>query len=60
MHATKPQTLAYGLNDPPAGLVAWIVEEFRAWSDCDGDLEKRFSKDEPLNQPDHLLGHSDH
>lgn len=26
MHATKPQTLAYGLNDSPAGLAAWIVE----------------------------------
>lgn len=48
MHATKPQTLAYGLNDSPAGLAAWIVEKFRAWSDCDGDLEKRFSKDELL------------
>lgn len=35
MHSTKPQTLAYGLNDSPAGLAAWIVEKFRAWSDCD-------------------------
>ncbi|HUI39322.1 MAG TPA: epoxide hydrolase [Methanothrix sp.] len=48
MHATKPQTLAYGLNDSPAGLAAWIVEKFRAWSDCDGDVEKRFTKDELL------------
>jgi len=45
---TKPQTLAYGLNDSPAGLAAWIVEKFRAWSDCDGDVERRFSKDELL------------
>jgi len=45
---TKPQTLAYALNDSPAGLAAWIVEKFRAWSDCDGDVEKRFSKDELL------------
>jgi pimeloyl-ACP methyl ester carboxylesterase len=45
---TKPQTLAYGLNDSPAGLAAWIVEKFRAWSDCDGDIEKRFSKDDLL------------
>ena len=43
---TKPQTLAYALNDSPAGLAAWIVEKFRAWSD--GDVEKRFSKDELL------------
>ena len=47
-HSTKPQTLAYGLNDSPAGLAAWIVEKFRAWSDCDGDVERRFSKDELL------------
>ncbi len=48
LHASKPQTLAYGLNDSPVGLAAWMVEKFRAWSDCDGDVEKRFSKDELL------------
>ena len=48
IQATKPQTLAYGLNDSPAGLAAWIVEKFRSWSDCDGDLERRFTKDELL------------
>jgi hypothetical protein len=48
MHSTKPQTLASGLNDSPVGLAAWIVEKFRAWSDCDGDVERRFSKDELL------------
>lgn len=47
-HSSKPQTLAYGLNDSPAGLAAWIVEKFRRWSDCGGDLERRFSKDELL------------
>ena len=47
-HASKPQTLASGLNDSPAGLAAWVVEKFRAWSDCDGDIEKRFSKDDLL------------
>ena len=47
-HGTKPQTLAYGLNDSPAGLAAWIVEKWRSWSDCHGDLESRFSKDELL------------
>ena len=46
--ATKPQTLAFGLSDSPAGLSAWIVEKYRAWSDCDGDVERRFSKDELL------------
>ena len=43
--ARKPQTLAYGLTDSPAGLAAWIVEKFRTWSDCGGDVERRFSKD---------------
>src|SRR6266702_3107598 len=45
---TYPQTLAYGLTDSPVGLAAWIVEKFRAWSDCGGDVERRFSKDELL------------
>ncbi len=48
LHSTKPQTLAYGLNDSPVGLAAWILEKFRSWSDCDGDVERRFSKDELL------------
>jgi pimeloyl-ACP methyl ester carboxylesterase len=48
MHRTKPQTAAFGLADSPVGLAAWIVEKLRAWSDCDGDVERRFSKDEIL------------
>ena len=48
IQSTKPQTLSYGLNDSPAGLAAWIVEKYRAWSDCDGDVERRFTKDELL------------
>jgi pimeloyl-ACP methyl ester carboxylesterase len=48
IQGTKPQTLAYGLNDSPAGLAAWIVEKFRTWSDCGGDVEKRFTKDQLL------------
>ncbi len=46
VHASNPQTLAYGLNDSPAGLAAWIVHKFRRWSDCEGDLERRFTRDE--------------
>ena len=45
IQGTKPQTLAYALTDSPVGLAAWIVEKFRAWSDCGGDVERRFSKD---------------
>jgi microsomal epoxide hydrolase len=48
IQGTRPQTLAYGLTDSPAGLAAWIVEKFRAWSDCDGDVERIFSRDELL------------
>ncbi|MBU2669116.1 epoxide hydrolase [Actinoplanes bogorensis] len=48
MHRTKPQTAAFALTDSPAGLAAWIVEKMRAWSDCDGDIERRFTKDEIL------------
>jgi microsomal epoxide hydrolase len=48
IQGTKPQTLAYGLNDSPAGLAAWIVEKFRTWSDCNGNVESRFSKDQLL------------
>jgi pimeloyl-ACP methyl ester carboxylesterase len=48
IHATKPQTLGYGLNDSPVGLASWLVEKFYAWSDCKGDIEKRFTKDELL------------
>jgi microsomal epoxide hydrolase len=45
---TKPQTLAYALTDSPVGLAAWIVEKFRTWSDCNGEVERSFSKDELL------------
>ena len=45
---TKPQTLAYGLTDSPAGLAGWITEKWRTWSDCDGDVERAFTKDELL------------
>ncbi len=48
IQGTKPQTLAYGLNDSPAGLAAWIVEKYRTWSDCDGQVERRFTRDELL------------
>ena len=48
IQGTKPQTLAYALNDSPAGLAAWIVEKFRTWSDCGGDVETRFTKDQLL------------
>jgi pimeloyl-ACP methyl ester carboxylesterase len=48
IQSTKPQTLAYGLNDSPAGLLAWIIEKFQRWSDSDGVLERKFTKEELL------------
>lgn len=48
IQSTKPQTLAYGLNDSPIGLCAWIIEKFNAWSDNDGNIYDVFSKDELL------------
>ena len=48
IQATRPQTLAYGLNDSPVGLMAWIVEKWRAWTNPDGNIEDYFSKDELL------------
>jgi len=44
--ATKPQTLGVALNDSPVGLLAWIVEKFRTWSDCDGHPDNVFSRDQ--------------
>ena len=48
IQATRPQTLAYGLTDSPSGLLAWIVEKLRSWSDCGGDVFRRFPPDEIL------------
>ena len=45
IQGTKPQTLAYALNDSPAGLAAWITEKFYSWTDSHGDLERRVSTD---------------
>jgi pimeloyl-ACP methyl ester carboxylesterase len=48
IQATRPQSLSYGLADSPVGLAGWIIEKYRSWSDCGGDLESVFSKDELL------------
>ena len=48
--STRPLTLSYGLADSPTGLLAWILEKYRAWSDCAGDLSSRFSDDFLLTQ----------
>ena len=48
IQGTRPQTLSFGLTDLPAGLAAWIVEKFRIWSDCSGNVESVFTKDQLL------------
>jgi pimeloyl-ACP methyl ester carboxylesterase len=48
IQGTRPLTLAAGLRDSPIGLAAWLVDKFHAWSDCHGDIESRFTKDELL------------
>jgi pimeloyl-ACP methyl ester carboxylesterase len=45
---TRPDTVAIALNDSPAGLAAWIIDKWRDWSDCVGDLATRFTMDELL------------
>jgi epoxide hydrolase len=47
--STRPQTLGYGLVDSPVGQLAWIVEKFWAWTDCDGHPENAVSRDELLD-----------
>ncbi|MFF7177117.1 alpha/beta fold hydrolase [Streptomyces sp. NPDC008121] len=42
---TRPDTLAAALRDSPAGLLAWIVDKYRDWSDCEGDVESRWDRD---------------
>jgi pimeloyl-ACP methyl ester carboxylesterase len=48
LQSTKPHTLAVALGDSPAGLAAWIVEKLRSWSDCGGDVESVFPRDDLL------------
>ncbi|MBV9208488.1 MAG: epoxide hydrolase [Actinobacteria bacterium] len=48
LNTTRPHTMAFAMNDSPAGLAAWQVDMFRSFSDCDGDVERSFTKDELL------------
>ena len=46
VHSTDPQTLAYALADSPVGTAAWLWERRRNWSDCGGDVESVFDRDD--------------
>ncbi len=48
IQGSRPSTLAFALADSPLGTAAWMVEKFRVWSDCGGDIERRFSLDQLL------------
>src|SRR6202040_685590 len=47
--STRPQTVGYGLVDSPVGQLAWIVEKFWSWTDCDGHPENVLTRDELLD-----------
>jgi microsomal epoxide hydrolase len=48
IQGSEPQVAALALGDSPVGLAGWILEKFRRWSDCGGELERCFSRDELL------------
>jgi pimeloyl-ACP methyl ester carboxylesterase len=48
VQATQPQTVGFALNDSPMGLAAWLLDKYREWADCDGVVERRFTRDELL------------
>jgi len=48
LNTTRPHTMAFAMNDSPAGLAAWLVDMYRSFSDCAGDVERSFTKDELL------------
>ncbi len=47
--STRPQTVGYGLADSPAGQLAWILEKFWSWTDCDGHPENALTRTEMLD-----------
>ncbi len=59
-HGTRPRTLSFGLSDSPAGMLAWITEKYRAWSDCGGDLYRSFTRRRAARHADPVLGREQH
>ena len=45
----RPQTIGFAMHDSPVGLAAWLIDKRRAWSDCGGDVEAVFSKDDLIS-----------
>ena len=48
VHILEPETLSYGLTDSPVGMLAWLLQRWRSWSDNDGDVESVFPRDHIL------------
>jgi pimeloyl-ACP methyl ester carboxylesterase len=48
IQGTRPQTLAFGLTDSPAGLAAWIAEKFHVWTDHQGNFETAVDREHLL------------
>lgn len=46
---SRPQTVGYGLNDSPAGQLAWIMEKMWSWTDNQGHPEDALGRDEMLD-----------
>ncbi|HYU59485.1 MAG TPA: epoxide hydrolase [Solirubrobacterales bacterium] len=46
LHSAAPDAVSVAFNDSPAGLAGWLLEKYRVWSDCEGEVERRFSKDD--------------
>jgi pimeloyl-ACP methyl ester carboxylesterase len=46
LQSNAPDAVSPAFNDSPTGLAGWLVEKYMRWSDCDGDVERRFSKDD--------------
>ena len=57
---TRPDTIAAALADSPAGLLAWIVDKYRDWSDCEGDLDEALGQGHSADRGDAVLGHWHH
>lgn len=47
LHSSKPDTVAVALNDSPAGLAAWVLEKFHAWTDTP-NFVARYDRDRLL------------
>lgn len=47
-HIFEPQTLSWAMHDSPVGMLAWMVHRRRNWSDCEGDVSRRFTDDQLL------------